>query len=124
MELKQALGNTWYLEDWQRIPLYRTDEHHCICLLYTSSLRMSSEQKYKEGDGPYLQWDASNRDELLVLTDRQPCYKTRLSDFDPKMCIRDRTRASPWAWPPTSAASTWGRCATPPSPGSRIPAPT
>lgn len=32
MELKQALGNTWYLEDWQLIPLYRTDEHHCILL--------------------------------------------------------------------------------------------
>lgn len=46
------------------------------------SLRMSSEQKYKEGDGPYLQWDASSRDELLVFTDRQQCYKTRLSDFD------------------------------------------
>ncbi|RKI70990.1 topoisomerase IV [bacterium 1xD42-67] len=46
------------------------------------SLRMASEQKYKEGDGPYLQWEASNRDELLVFTDRQQCYKTRLSDFD------------------------------------------
>ena len=32
MELKQALGNTWYLEDWQLIPLYRTDENHCILL--------------------------------------------------------------------------------------------
>jgi len=46
------------------------------------SLRMSSEQKYKEGDGAYLRWDASNRDELLVFTDRQQCYKARLSDFD------------------------------------------
>ena len=46
------------------------------------SLRMSGEQKYKEGDGPYLQWEASNRDELLVFTDKQQCYKTRLSDFD------------------------------------------
>ena len=46
------------------------------------SLRMSGEQKYKEGDGPYLQWEGSNRDELLVFTDRQQCYKTRLSDFD------------------------------------------
>ena len=45
------------------------------------SLRMSGEQKYKEGDGPFLQWEASNRDELLVFTDRQQCYKTRLSDF-------------------------------------------
>ncbi len=47
-----------------------------------ASLRMSSEQKYKEGDGPSLRWDAGNRDELLVFTDRQQCYKTRLSDFD------------------------------------------
>ena len=46
------------------------------------SLRMASEQKYKEGDGPCLQWEANNRDELLVFTDRQQCYKTRLSDFD------------------------------------------
>ena len=46
------------------------------------SLRMASEQKYKEGDGPFLQWEATNRDELLVFTDRQQCYKTRLSDFE------------------------------------------
>ena len=45
------------------------------------SLRMSGEQKYKEGDGPFLQWEGSNWDELLVFTDRQQCYKTRLSDF-------------------------------------------
>ena len=46
------------------------------------SLRMSSEQKYKEGDGPSQQWEANNRDELLVFTDKQQCYKTRLADFD------------------------------------------
>ena len=46
------------------------------------SLRMSGEQKYKEGDGAYLQWECTNRDELLVFTDRQQCYKTRMSDFD------------------------------------------
>ena len=46
------------------------------------SLRMSGEQKYKEGDGPFLHWEGGNRDELLVFTDRQQCYKTRLSDFD------------------------------------------
>ena len=46
------------------------------------SLRMASDQKYKDGDGPFLQWEANNRDELLVFTDRQQCYKTRLSDFD------------------------------------------
>ena len=46
------------------------------------SLRMSGEQKYKEGDGAFLQWEGTNRDELLVFTDKQQCYKTRLSDFD------------------------------------------
>ena len=46
------------------------------------SLRMASDQKYKEGDGPFLYWEVNNRDELLVFTDRQQCYKTRLSEFD------------------------------------------
>ena len=46
------------------------------------SLRMSGEQKYKEGDAPFLQWEGTNRDELLVFTDKQQCYKTRLSEFD------------------------------------------
>lgn len=32
MELKQAKGNTWYLADWQLIPLYRVDESRCILL--------------------------------------------------------------------------------------------
>ena len=46
------------------------------------SLRMASDQKYKEGDGPWLGWEGANRDELLVFTDKQQCYKTRMSDFD------------------------------------------
>ena len=46
------------------------------------SLRMASDQKYKEGDGPFLQWEATNKDELLVFTDKQQCYKTRLADFE------------------------------------------
>ena len=46
------------------------------------SLRMASEQKYKEGDGPFLSWETSNRAELMLFTDKQQCYKTRLSDFD------------------------------------------
>ncbi len=43
---------------------------------------MASDQKYKDGDGGYLSWEATNRDELLVFTDRQQCYKARLSDFE------------------------------------------
>jgi len=45
------------------------------------SLRMSGEQKYKEGDGPSQYWDAMNNDELLVFTDKCQCYKMRLSEF-------------------------------------------
>ena len=45
------------------------------------SLRMSGEQKYKEGDGLQCSFEAKNSSELLVFTDRYQCYKTRLSDF-------------------------------------------
>ena len=46
------------------------------------SLRMSGEQKYKEGDGLLVSFEASNRGELLFLTDRQQIYKARVSDFE------------------------------------------
>ena len=46
------------------------------------SLRMSGVQKYKEGDGPLLSWDITNKDELLLFTDRHQCYKTRISEFE------------------------------------------
>ncbi|MBQ7460605.1 MAG: topoisomerase IV [Oscillospiraceae bacterium] len=45
------------------------------------SLRMSGEQKYKEGDSLLISFETTNASELLVFTDRQQCYKTRLSDF-------------------------------------------
>ncbi len=46
------------------------------------SLRMSGEQKFKEGDCLAFSAEATNRAELLVFTDQYQCYKTRLSDFD------------------------------------------
>ena len=46
------------------------------------SLRMSGEQKFKEGDSLSYSREATNRAELLVFTDKFQCYKTRLSDFD------------------------------------------
>ena len=46
------------------------------------SLRMNSEQKYKEGDGLLLSFESSNAHELLVLTNRQQMYKCHLSDFE------------------------------------------
>ena len=46
------------------------------------SLRMSGEQKFKEGDALALTREATNRAEFLVFTDKFQCYKSRLSDFD------------------------------------------
>ena len=46
------------------------------------SLRMSGEQKYKEGDSLKTSFEATNRCELLVFTDKQRVYKTRLSEFE------------------------------------------
>ena len=47
-----------------------------------ASLRMSGEQKFKEGDTLSFFAEATNRSEILVFTDRFQCYKSRLSDFE------------------------------------------
>ena len=46
------------------------------------SLRMSGEQRFKEGDSLSFSRETTNRAEFLVFTDRYQCYKSRLSDFD------------------------------------------
>ena len=46
------------------------------------SLRMSGEQKFKEGDALAYSMEATNRSELLVFTDKFQCYKSRLSEFE------------------------------------------
>ncbi len=46
------------------------------------SLRMSGEQKFKEGDSLSFSVETSNRAELLVFTSMYQCYKTRLSHFE------------------------------------------
>ncbi len=46
------------------------------------SLRMSGEQKFKEGDGLAFSVQTTNRAEILVFTDKCQCYKSRLSDFE------------------------------------------
>ena len=45
------------------------------------SLRMSGEQKFKEGDALDFSREVTNRWELLVFTDKFQCYKGKLSDF-------------------------------------------
>ena len=45
------------------------------------SLRMSGEQKFKEGDSLDFSVETTNKAEILVFTDQFQCYKARLSDF-------------------------------------------
>ena len=52
------------------------------------SLRMSGEQKLKEGDFVSQQVEASNSSELLFFTDRHQVYKAKASDFsDTKISV-------------------------------------
>ena len=46
------------------------------------SLRMNSEQKYKEGDGLFQTLETTNRAEAMFFTDKCQVYKTRLSEFE------------------------------------------
>ena len=46
------------------------------------SLRMSGEQKFKEGDSLAFSQETTNRTDVLVFTDQFQCYKSRLSDFE------------------------------------------
>jgi len=47
-----------------------------------ASLRMSSEQKYKENDSLMQSFESENTAELLLFTNRCQVYKARVSDFD------------------------------------------
>ncbi len=46
------------------------------------SLRMSGEQKYKEGDGPWQSFETTSNAELMLFTDRCQVYKVRLGEFE------------------------------------------
>ncbi|MDD6642982.1 MAG: DNA topoisomerase (ATP-hydrolyzing) subunit A [Firmicutes bacterium] len=46
------------------------------------SLRMSGEQRFKEGDGLKYSCETTNAAELLVFTDKYQVYKARCADFD------------------------------------------
>ncbi len=47
-----------------------------------ASLRMNSEQKYKDGDGLMQSFESSNNREVLFLTDKQQMYKCKVADFE------------------------------------------
>lgn len=45
------------------------------------SLRMSGEQKLKEGDEPFLELEANNSSELLFFSDKSQVYKMKAAEF-------------------------------------------
>ena len=46
------------------------------------SLRMSGEQKFKEGDGLRQSFETTSNAEIMFFTDKCQVYKTRISEFD------------------------------------------
>ena len=56
--------------------------HGYLKKITPQSLRMSGEQKYKEDDGLLVSFEATNRTELMVFTDKCQVYKTKLSEFE------------------------------------------
>ena len=73
-------------EEEEQIPDYPVtlfvSKEGYIKKITAQSLRMSGEQKFKEGDSLSFFVETSNRAELLVFTSLFQCYKTRLSDFE------------------------------------------
>lgn len=69
----------------------QVDDYHCTLFLSNGgyfkkindqSLRMSSEQKFKEGDSLRISFESSNAKELLIFTDKQQIYKVKVASFD------------------------------------------
>ncbi len=56
-------------------------EHGYLKKIKTANLRMSGEQKVKEGDKMLPEIECSNKDELLFFTNFQQVYKAKVDDF-------------------------------------------
>ena len=74
------------------------------------SLRMSGEQKYKDGDALSQSFGATNRGELLIFTDRQQVYKATLRTRRRPCSACTCRRCCPWT--PTSTSCAWSTPAT------------
>lgn len=68
------------VEDYP-VTLFITKEGY-LNKIRTANLRMSGEQKVKEGDRVERIYECSNRDELLVFTNKAQVYKAKVDDFD------------------------------------------
>ncbi len=62
------------------VTLFITKEGY-LNKIRTANLRMSGEQKVKEGDEVSRVFECSNKDELLAFTDKAQVYKAKVDDF-------------------------------------------
>lgn len=62
------------------VTLFITKEGY-LNKIRTANLRMSGEQKVKEGDSVLKTFECSNKDEILAFTDKAQVYKARVDDF-------------------------------------------
>ena len=76
----EAFDEEQQIEDYP-VTLFLSKEGY-FKKITAQSLRMSGEQKYKDGDRLNISFESTNRGELLFLTDRQQMYKARVSDFE------------------------------------------
>ena len=85
-EIIYSTAETEFEEEEEQIPDYPVtlfvSREGYMKKITAQSLRMSGEQKFKEGDSLAFSVEASNRADILVFTNQQQCYKSRLSDFE------------------------------------------
>ena len=85
-EILYEVAETVEEEEEEQVPDYPVtvfvSKEGYIKKITQQSLRMSGEQKFKEGDSLSFTRETTNRAEFLVFTDKFQCYKSRLSDFD------------------------------------------
>ena len=79
-EVAEAMSVAEEVEDYP-VTVFMS-RHGYFKKITPQSLRMNSEQKYKEEDGAFMSFEAMNCSELLIFTDKCQVYKTRVSEFE------------------------------------------
>ncbi len=68
-----------FIEDYN-VKVFLTEQNY-IKKITLVSLRASAEQKLKEDDCMICEWEGSNKDELLLFSNKQNCYKVKVYDL-------------------------------------------
>ena len=68
------------IEDYQAFLFFTKDGY--LKKITQQSLRGNAEQKLKEGDEIILEYEVSNRDEMIFFTDKAQLYFAKMSDFE------------------------------------------